>query len=759
MSLFDKLPLSLIFGKNQASEEYFFALNIGSDFVEGAVWGIDGDKLKIINITSAPIKNDLIEASNIALDLSLADFEPEPNKVLFGVPDSWLQDETLKKEHVEALKDLTKNLDVAPLAYVSTSHSITHLLQKTQGIPITAVLVENSDPLNVTVVKAGKIISTKSAKRSGSFPEDIEKALLAFSEVEVLPSKILIFGKKEKNEEAVKDELHSYPWMQNLPFLHVPKIEILKEKIAIAAVCFAGACEINPGAVFSEHTLEKFEKDSQTDTVASALTFSTEEGKPLDKKEAKDFNLDKAGFISGDIEEKEKVSGDNFDLEENLPPETTDRGSLRREASERYGDERQPSYHGEKNLVSSIQQTIFAPFKSVVPFIKPPEGKFGFLKKGFIIPTLLILALILFYIFIPKAKVTVFIDPRILEKEAEVVVDPSVSSIDEENSKIPGKSVSVTLSGVEKGVATGKKQVGESAKGSVNIYNLTSNKVNLSQGTLLTGPSSLKFELDSSVSIASQSSTIGADFTTVTTPGKANVEVSASNIGPESNLAAGTSLSVAGYSDSQVIAKVDSALSGGTSKDVTIVTSDDQKKLLALASGNLRKKAREKLSEQITDDLKILEEGLAESNVSASYSKKVNDQATEFNLNLSVTYKGTAYSDADLKTMVSKLVQTNVPEGYMLNLQDAETQADVAKVDPDGKVIFLAKFRAKLMPKLDVKKIKNDLAGKTPEQSVGILKQIENVISSEIKITPSMPFFLNRIPFLKSNISVDVKAK
>jgi len=33
----------------------------------------------------------------------------------------------------------------------------------------------------------------------------------------------------------------------------------------------------------------------------------------------------------------------------------------------------------------------------------------------------------------------------------------------------------------------------------------------------------------------------------------------------------------------------------------------------------------------------------------------------------------------DLETMVGKLVQTNVPEGYSLSLADTENSADVAK--------------------------------------------------------------------------------
>lgn len=710
MSLLNKLLSFLPLRKKQSQYEYFFALNIGSKTVEGAVWGIEDKRLVIVRTATAPLDGDLIKASNIALDLALADFEPEPNKVLFGVPDSWLQDDNLKEDHLKILRNLVKELDIKPMAYVSSSHSIAHLLQKLQGVPVTAVLVEDSDPLNITVAKVGKIISTKSVKRGGSIAEDIEKGLMAFSEVEVLPSKILIYGADTKKEsEKLKDELNSYPWMQNLPFLHLPKIEILKDKTAICSVAFAGASELEQNVVLKEDILEKASSPE-----ADSITTS---------------DIGRVGFISGDIENIAPV--EDIYPESEFPVEIDQK-------------EVSPSHHS-----AGIKNKLLGGFKK----------RLVFRNQALFIPLLLVIILTGVYVLLPKAQVTVFIDPRVLEKEAQVIADPAVKEVDEVNSKIPGKTVTVTLSGSEKGAATGKKLIGDPAKGTVNIYNLTAAKVSLSQGTVLSGSSGLKFELDSAVQIASQSSTIGADFTTVTTPGKATVGITAQSIGPESNLAPGSSLIVASYSQSQVAAKVDSALAGGTSKEVTIVTSDDQKRLLALGISNLRKKAKERIQAQLTGDQKILEEGLSEANVSSRYSKKVNDQAQDFNVDLSVTYKGTAYSDIDLKTMVSKLVQTNVPEGYLLNLQDAETQSDIAKVEKDGRVIFLAKFRAKLIPKLDLDRIKNQIRGKTPQQAAASLKNIENVISSEIKITPSLPLFLNRLPLLSKNISLDVKAK
>jgi hypothetical protein len=128
-------------------------------------------------------------------------------------------------------------------------------------------------------------------------------------------------------------------------------------------------------------------------------------------------------------------------------------------------------------------------------------------------------------------------------------------------------------------------------------------------------------------------------------------------------------------------------------------------------------------------------------------------------LNLTVNLRGTAYKDGDLKSIVSKLVETNVPDGYDLDLSQTETQADVSKLEKDGKLVFSAKFRAKLMPKLNPDQLKKEIAFKSIEDASSRMRQIENVIGSNIDIRPNLPGPLRRLPVLPQNIEIEITAK
>jgi len=276
---------------------------------------------------------------------------------------------------------------------------------------------------------------------------------------------------------------------------------------------------------------------------------------------------------------------------------------------------------------------------------------------------------------------------------------------------------------------------------------------NLAKNTILTASGGLKFTLDVSVTIASQSaSDSGIAY------GKSNADIMASAIGADSNLPSSSELAVAGYTISQIAAKAEGNFSGGNSKDVIVVSDSDQQKLLAQVSSDLRKSAQQKLQEKLPDK-KIPEEALTENITKKSFSKNVGDQTSSFTLNLNAHYKGTAFNDADLRTIVSKLVSTNVPSGFNLDLASSETQAEVSKVEKDGRVIFLARFKAKLIPYLDKENIKKQIIGKSENGAIDAIKAMENVLGAEIKLTPNLPGFLRRLPVLGKNIDVEVGFK
>ena len=737
MSFLNKLSAFIPFSKKVEVLEYFFALNITSENLTATLWTIEGKQLKILEVASESYKSleDITSVTDKLLDAVLGIREIEPQKILFGVPSSWLLDENLKDEYLKVLRGLVKELELTPMAYVENSRALIHFLEKQEGVPITAILIGFSEHhLTVTVARAGKIDGVKVVSKGANLGLDIEKALLTFTAVETLPSKILIYGDKA---QELKDQLLSYSWMSKLSFLHFPKVEILQDDIEIKSVCLAGATEIKEDAVYTQQPIyPASQKINSLEEEPMAADKALEKKRDIEEK--KDLETEDMGFVVGDVElpmNETNLNNTDFGVDPDIDSE----------------------------LESNIDFNLNANSSSLSeagPLISDPSPVFSHKKKinfkvimviGGIAGVLLIV--LGAYLLLPKAQIKIFVEPKILETDAQVTADPKQKTVDENAKIIPGQLVDTQVSGTAKDQSSGKKQIGDPAKGTVVIYNKTNDSQNISKGATLATSNGRKFILGISVSIASQSASDNG-----ITYGKANATVTAVEVGAEGNLPSGTEMTVGNLSSSQVSAKAEGNFSGGTSKEVTVVSDADQKRLLASLTSDLRKQAQRSLQDK-QSNMKILEEALSEEIIKKSFNKNINDQASEFSLNLTVKYSGVAFEDKDLKLIVSKLVNTQVPDGFQLNLEDTETQANVSKLEKDGKLIFLARFKAKLLPKIDIDSVKNKIKGKSLNEAVSIIKNMDNVLGSEIKVSPALPSFLQRIPFLGNNIKIEVGLK
>lgn len=762
MSFLNNLTAFLPFGKKEETQEYFFAINIGLEQLTAALWALKGKQLEITNIASQSFssEDEIISVTDKLLDQVLGLKEIEPQKILFGVPNSWVLDDNLKDEYLKLLRNIVKKLELTPMAYVSVSNALVHFLEKQESVPPTAVLVGLEKlHLTVTVVRAGKIDGVKMVRRGESAGADIEKALLTFTDVETLPSKILIYG---GHAAQLKGQLLSFSWMSKLAFLHLPKIEVLEDDIEVKSICLAGGSEIDENVVYSGQPSKKHQAKVNILAEEEKVSEEAEEERESPKTEETSDDAKDFGFVVGDVAEDKSssVGSEDQHVSESAgsgAEEDSDTPTHRRAEPQ---EERELVIPDESPLeIEDFEQDITAPAAASKPAHKKKSILSKLIPRNFASLAIILGVLGIFaltigaYLFLVKANIKVYVEPKILEKDATVIADPKQKSVNEADKIIPGQVIEADVSGTGKDSATGKRQIGDPAKGTVVLYNKTSGSVSLSKGTQLSGPEGLKFTLDNSVSIASQSaSDSGITF------GKATSSVTASAIGADGNLPSGSDFTVSGYSIDKVAAKSEGNFSGGTSKDVTVVSSEDQQRLLAKLSSDLRQQAQQKLQEKYPDK-KILQEALQESITKKSYNKNVNDQAGEFSLNLTIKYKGTAFDDADLRTIVSKLVNTQVPDNFHLDISETETQADVSKLEKDGRLVFLAKFKAKLIPKVDSDKIKNQIKFKTVSDAENIIKGMENVLGSEIKITPSLPAQLARLPFFTKNIYVEVGLK
>jgi len=743
MSFIDKLAAFLPFGKKEEEKEYFFAINIGVEKLTAALWTIEGKELKILEIASEKYSSndEIATVTDRLLDQVLGLKELEPQKILFGVPNSWVMDDNLKDEYLKILRNLVKELELTPMAYVVTAQALIHFLEKQDGVPTTAILVGFEKlHLSVAVVRAGKLDGVKIITRGETSGSDIEKALLAFTDIETLPSKILIYGSPAGE---LKSQLLSFSWMSKLSFLHFPKIDVLGDDIEIKSVCLAGGSEMNSDIGFTEQHVHK------SPVKQGLVDVKGDEARVDDSATKTESVQTNFGFVVGDVasqttiesESEEEQIGESEELEEvreeelmvSQEPSTeveTPTAPLKTEHKKRLNLRR---------LIASAKNKFFAK---------------SFTNLVIILGIGLSVALLLgAYIFLPKADVKIFVEPKIVEKDAQVVADPKQKTVDEDAKIIPGQVVETEVSGSTKDSATGKRQIGDSAKGMVKIYNATDQQLVLKTGQILTNDGGIQFKLDKSVNVASKSASAAA------LPSQSDpVGAIAVVIGADGNIPSSVELKVGNYAKSDVVAKTEGNFSGGNSKDVTVVSSEDQQKLLAKLSSDLRQQAQQKLQDKYPDK-KILQEALSENIVKKSYNKSVNDQAGDFSLNMTARFTGTAFEDKDLKLIVSKLVTTQVPDGFQLDLSATETQADVSKLEKDGKLVFLARFKAKLIPKIDTDKVRNQIRFKSFSDAANIIKGMDNILGSEINLTPNLPKPLQRLPILSKNIKIEVGLK
>ncbi|MCX6724496.1 MAG: hypothetical protein NTV20_00130, partial [Candidatus Shapirobacteria bacterium] len=382
-------------------------------------------------------------------------------------------------------------------------------------------------------------------------------------------------------------------------------------------------------------------------------------------------------------------------------------------------------------------------------------------KKGLIIAILVgFISLIILgglsvaYWYWPKASIVIFAKPQVLQKDFTIKLDPTTIVTDKANLILPAKKVETTVEGEKETPTTGTKLTGEKAKGEVTIYNRTTKEKTFLDGTQLVGPNNLQFTLDEKVTVASSSA--GSDYVMV--PGKAVVKITASVIGSDSNLASETEFAVGNFARSDFIARNDSSLSGGTSRQIQVVAKQDQEKILAETQKELEQKAISDLKSQLNSQEKLIEESLKSTIIEKNFDKKIDEEANAVKLSLKLKVEALSFSENDFKDLINDEIQKLIPANFEYNSQQTETSFQL-KGSSQQVFTFIASFKANLEPKFDIEEIKINLAGKKPILGKTYLGNLPNVETFEVKISPNLPEKIATFPRVANRIKIEIKLK
>jgi hypothetical protein len=363
----------------------------------------------------------------------------------------------------------------------------------------------------------------------------------------------------------------------------------------------------------------------------------------------------------------------------------------------------------------------------------------------------------------PKAtaKIVLFSDP--LTRSVTIKVKLGVQTNQDIN-LLKGSSVETLIQSNGEALTTGEVLEGEKAKGKVTIYNKTTDEVTLKKGyELVYGSNDVdyKFSLDSETTIPSsyqESSDPGSPII----PGEKETSVTAQDIGSGYNIDSGKSLSLSKYKKSELEAKSKDDFTGGKADKVKVVSATDltalSKKLLDQSSLG----AEISLKSKLMSPNKLIPGAFQITVTKDSFNYKVGDKTDKINLDQTVSIKGLTYSETDSNSLLSKLIDKLVPQGYSLSKKDWSVKIEPLGNSTNSILSFIeadlqATLKTSVIPSIDKEAIKKSIAGKTVTEAEKILGSVKNVTSYELNVSPAIPFFrkvpkdINRIDLVVEN--------
>lgn len=784
--------LNKIFQKKHEETEYYLALEIKQHYVKAAVWNKTADISSLIGTGEKEAGenwDEVINAADEAISAAAGLLDQSKiNKTIFGLKESWIVEGKIKKEILGNLKKLCSELTLTPLGFVTNTESVLSYIQKNEGTRLTAILLDiNTKEIALSVIRVGKISNTKIWDRSEkSLSEEISAVLKSFTDEEVLPSRIILYDGRS-DLEAVRQELINFPWTQKASFLHFPKIEILPDKADLEGLVYAGSTELGSQLISDRAPVLAPEPKSPVAPLPAGA--SPVSPSPLTVSLPAPLPVVKNDPLLGFVEEKDILEVNQPVINETLPaaPNITippaasgipfhDKPLMEPVIITRpppkienpVSEKPAPSSLPPSGLSSAPVDTVPAAKLNFSGLIPDLSGLFDFLpgKVFLIIGLVLVLGLGAGGIWaigqFSHAAVKIYVQPEILEQEADIVVNPEAKTVDSSINEIPAKLLQIDESDSLKKPATGKKTVGDKAKGAVTLYNkTTTGSKTFSSGTILNGPDNKQFTLDGDVTIPVASSDLeGITF------GKIKANVTAIDIGSDYNLSSGQKeFTIKEYPSSSYSGAADAAFTGGSSRQIKIVTDDDKKQLLSDLTSKLRDKARQDLRTKLDTGDELITESFEKVSDAPKYSADTGDEANDLTLDDKVKFKVYAYNYRDIKEILKEVIKKAATSEYEFN--DAKTEITVKNKEDltgeDGKkkgaIRLKIAYKTTLMPKIDKEALIKNISGRNQEIATGYVKSLPNVVSFEANVSPKLPAPFFVFPRNPANIKLEIIPK
>lgn len=371
------------------------------------------------------------------------------------------------------------------------------------------------------------------------------------------------------------------------------------------------------------------------------------------------------------------------------------------------------------------------------------------LLLGGVALVLLIVGWILAYIVLPKATVTIKTDTVDVTSSLTLTASPTIKTLDEKQLQVPGILKELKKTDTQKVPATGKKDVGTKAAGTVTLTltGCAEPTVTVPAGTQVSS-AGLVFVTQSAVTLISTKKGDGTCKNDSDASGAVNV--TSQEAGDKYNLSA-RAYSVNGLSG---VSAAGGAMTGGTSKIITIVSQQDidgvkQKFVDANATA-----AKQEATKQLKDaGYMALVDTYTAGDPLVTASPNVDTEASEVTVTVASTYTMAGAQQDAVKQLLEKDIKRQIDTGKQNILSNGLDKAVIRINDkkPTGQVSFALQTIASAGVQQNVEDIRKAIAGKKKGEVQSIIQARPGVKDVVVEYSP---FWVYKTPSSTNKINI-----
>lgn len=350
-----------------------------------------------------------------------------------------------------------------------------------------------------------------------------------------------------------------------------------------------------------------------------------------------------------------------------------------------------------------------------------------------------VVALLVFWFLasavLPKAVVTLRTDTQSITTDINFTTKPDITEVNVEEKILPSAIKESRKTDTEKVAATGQKDAGTKATGTITIRNCEDSSIrSLASGTTFTAGGKNYVSTEAKTVPAGAFSGGG----TICNSSTVDVPVAAAENGESYNRDAGTYTSSS--SALQGNFKINgSAMTGGTTKMIKVVSQQD----IDTASQRINERnttdSNDELSQTLVDDGYFpITETLISVTPTVQSEPKLGEEAEEAIVTATYSYTMIGVKEDDLKKLIDEGVKDQI-DANKQTIQDYGLKDAIFRVSdkkPNGESTAFFQTIALAGTQLDKEALKRDIAGKKRGETHKILSQLPGVEDVAIDYSP-----------------------